>query len=182
MGGMGALTLYLKSLGSASEYRSASAFAPISNPVKAPWGEKAYAGYLAGGVDEGKAWDPTELIKGLSGKDLNVLVDAGTGDDFYKKAQILPENLQAAATAAGFGQDKVRINLREGYDHSYYFISSFVSFFFAWFPTRRAGQEQVNADPRPSPDCVARRRPGRRPREVPRKVAERLSRGTAMPL
>jgi len=127
MGGMGALTLYLKSIGSSSPFLSASAFAPISNPTLAPWGEKAYAGYLAGGVEEGKKWDPTELIKGLKGKDLNILVDAGTGDDFYRKAQILPENLQKAAAEAGLPDDKVEINLREGYDHSYFFISTFVS-------------------------------------------------------
>lgn len=118
MGGMGALTLYLKSFGSSSPFLSASAFAPISNPTLAPWGEKAYAGYLAGGVDEGKKWDPTELIKGLKGKDLKILVDAGTGDDFYKKAQILPENLQKAAAEAGFSDDKVEINLREGEGNS----------------------------------------------------------------
>lgn len=126
MGGMGALTLYLKSFGSSSPFLSASAFAPISNPTLAPWGEKAYSGYLAGGVEEGKKWDPSELIKGLKGKDLNILVDAGTGDDFYKKAQILPENLEKAATAAGFTDGQVSVNLREGYDHSYFFISTFV--------------------------------------------------------
>lgn len=121
---------------------SASAFAPISNPTKAPWGEKAYKGYLAGGVEEGKNWDPTELIKQLKGEELYILVDAGTGDDFYKKQQILPENLQEAATATGFDKGDVQINLREGYDHSYWFISTFVSCFILSLPAC-AVQERI---------------------------------------
>lgn len=74
MGGHGALTLYLLSLSSASPYLSASAFAPITNPTLAPWGEKAFTGYLTGGVEEGKAWDAVELLKKTEGK-VNILVD-----------------------------------------------------------------------------------------------------------
>jgi S-formylglutathione hydrolase len=80
MGGHGALTIYLSSLvgsGDSPKYRSASAFAPILNPSKAPWGEKAFNGYLEGGIDEGsKRYDATELIKAV-GKDvtIHVLVD-----------------------------------------------------------------------------------------------------------
>lgn len=73
MGGHGALTLYLSS--ATKQYRSASAFAPISNPTKCPWGEKAFTGYLAGGVEEAKVkYDATELI--IKHKDpVHILVD-----------------------------------------------------------------------------------------------------------
>lgn len=78
MGGHGALTLYLSSLLSGSrQYRSASAFAPIANPSKCPWGEKAFAGYLSDGLDEGREkYDATELVAKLSSKDsVHILVD-----------------------------------------------------------------------------------------------------------
>lgn len=90
MGGHGALTLYLKSLIASSPstaYLSASAFAPIANPTKCQWGEKAFKGYLKGGVDEGKVYDATELIKKVKGKEVKILVDVGTGDQFYKQKQ-----------------------------------------------------------------------------------------------
>lgn len=83
MGGHGALTLYLTNPGL---YKSASGFAPICNPINAPWGKKAFAGpngndgYLAGGVEEGRSYDATELIKQAKGE-VNILVDSGTGDD-----------------------------------------------------------------------------------------------------
>lgn len=72
MGGHGALTLYLAS--QTKQYRSASAFAPISNPTKAPWGEKAFNGYLAGGLREGENYDATELISKTSDP-VHILVD-----------------------------------------------------------------------------------------------------------
>ncbi|GAA6015339.1 hypothetical protein JCM8202_002432 [Rhodotorula sphaerocarpa] len=129
MGGHGALTLYLKSvLGSVAkgtQYLSASAFAPIANPTQCPWGEKAFSGYLAGGTEEGKGYDATELIRQAKGKDLKILVDVGTGDNFYKQKQLLPENFIAARDAAGFSAKDVSVSLHEHYDHSYYFISTF---------------------------------------------------------
>jgi S-formylglutathione hydrolase len=76
MGGHGALTLYLSSLASSSKiYRSASAFAPIANPTKCPWGTKAFSGYLQGGVEEGNKWDATVLLGKVQGQQLNILVD-----------------------------------------------------------------------------------------------------------
>jgi S-formylglutathione hydrolase len=99
MGGHGALTLYLKNPGM---YKSVSAFAPISNPGKCPWGKKAFSGYF--GVEDREEWkkhDATELVKGWKGRDLKALVDVGTGDDFYKQGQLLPENLEKAAREAG---------------------------------------------------------------------------------
>ncbi|KAI0706120.1 carbohydrate esterase family 1 protein [Cytidiella melzeri] len=128
MGGHGALTFYLNSLRTGTkQYRSASAFAPISNPINCPWGQKAFSGYLQGGVEEAKEmYDATELITKLAGKaSVHVLVDYGTGDNFYKKGQLLPENFLKAARDAGYGEVQVRVRQQEGYDHSYYFISTF---------------------------------------------------------
>lgn len=98
MGGHGALTLYLKNPG---QYRSASAFAPISNPGLCPWGEKAFKGYLGEDREEWKRHDATELVKGWKGGDLKMLVDVGTGDNFYKQGQLLPENFEKAVKEAG---------------------------------------------------------------------------------
>jgi len=72
MGGHGAISLYLRNL---DKYRSASAFAPILNPTKSPWGLKAFNGYLTGGLDEGKQYDSTELIARAKGSRLNMLID-----------------------------------------------------------------------------------------------------------
>ncbi|KAI0029623.1 carbohydrate esterase family 1 protein [Vararia minispora EC-137] len=123
MGGHGALTLYLSS--ETKQYRSASAFAPISNPINAPWGKKAFGGYLLEGVEEAKAlYDATELVSRHKGP-LHVLVDYGTADNFYKQGQLLPENFLKAARDAGFDEFQVRVREQDGYDHSYYFISTF---------------------------------------------------------
>ena len=119
MGGHGALTLFLKNPGM---YKSVSAFAPISNPSNCDWGKKAFSGYFGEG-EKGK-WaehDATELLPNYPG-DTDILIDVGTGDNFYKQGQLLPENLEAAAKKAGKG---VKVNYREGYDHSYFFISTF---------------------------------------------------------
>jgi len=125
MGGHGALTLYLSSLTSKSPYRSASAFAPISNPVNAPWGQKAFGGYLKGGTEEAKArYDATELIVLAKGT-LKILVDCGTGDQFYQQMQLLPETFAKAAEASGHKGTEVTVRMHDEYDHSYYFISTF---------------------------------------------------------
>ncbi|KAM3419214.1 S-formylglutathione hydrolase [Cercospora zeina] len=119
MGGHGALTLFLKNPG---QYKSVSAFAPISNPSNCDWGKKAFGGYF--GDDQKQKWaehDATELIRNFSGE-TDILIDVGTGDNFYKQGQLLPENLEKAAKEAG---KKVTVNYREGYDHSYFFISTF---------------------------------------------------------
>ncbi|KAI1417526.1 S-formylglutathione hydrol [Hypoxylon sp. FL1857] len=99
MGGHGALTLYLKNPG---KYRSVSAFAPIANPTQCPWGQKAFAGYLGeANKEEWKKHDATELVKVWKGGDLKALVDVGTGDNFYKAGQLLPENFEKAVKEAG---------------------------------------------------------------------------------
>ncbi|KAI1854669.1 hypothetical protein JX266_000787 [Neoarthrinium moseri] len=123
MGGHGALTLFLKNPG---KYRSVSALAPISNPSRCPWGEKAFGGYL--GKDQRDEWakhDATELVKGWAGKEVPALIDVGTGDNFYKQGQLLPENLEKAVKEAGV--KGVEVRYQEDYDHSYFFISTFAA-------------------------------------------------------
>jgi S-formylglutathione hydrolase len=121
MGGHGALTLFLKNPGM---YKSVSAFAPISNPSNCQWGQKAFSGYF--GENEKSKWtehDATELLPKYPGE-TDILIDVGTGDNFYKQGQLLPENLEKAAKQAGKG---VKVRYQDGYDHSYFFISTFAS-------------------------------------------------------
>jgi len=127
MGGHGALTLYLQSLkGDTKQYRSVSAFAPISNPTECPWGEKAFTGYLQGGINEAKdKYDATLLIKSLPKASVHVLIDYGTADNFLTQGQLLPDNFLKAAREIGYGEVEVRVRAQEGYDHSYFFISTF---------------------------------------------------------
>ncbi|KIV85658.1 S-formylglutathione hydrolase [Exophiala sideris] len=123
MGGHGALSLYLKNPG---KYKSVSAFAPIANPLKAPWGEKAFKGYFGeeNWQKKGAEHDSTELLKQWKGGDLDILIDVGTGDNFYKQNQLLPENFIAAAKE--IGQEKgVNVRFQPDYDHSYYTMASF---------------------------------------------------------
>ncbi|KAJ5191426.1 uncharacterized protein N7498_010411 [Penicillium cinerascens] len=120
MGGHGALTLFLRNPG---KYRSVSAFAPICNPINCPWGQKAFKGYFGEDQEKWKENDATELLKKWTDKDLEILIDVGTGDNFYKQGQLLPENLLAVANEKGF--KNVKVNYREDYDHSYYFMASF---------------------------------------------------------
>ena len=118
MGGHGALVLALRNPG---RYRSVSAFSPIVAPSKVPWGEKALAAYLGEDREAWKAWDACELVKRASAK-LPLLVDQG-GDDEFLDSQLRPQLLQAAAVAAGH---PLQLRMRPGYDHSYYFIASFI--------------------------------------------------------
>ncbi|ORY79402.1 Alpha/Beta hydrolase protein [Protomyces lactucae-debilis] len=114
MGGHGALTLYLKH---PDLYKSVSAFAPICNPTQCDWGKKAFKGYF--GEDSKANWakhDATELLKSFDGE-IHGLVDSGTGDQFYKQKQLLPETLQKVAQEKG--QKGLEVRLQDGYDHSY---------------------------------------------------------------
>eukprot|EP01119_Soliformovum_irregulare_P019650 TRINITY_DN626_c0_g1_i2.p1 TRINITY_DN626_c0_g1~~TRINITY_DN626_c0_g1_i2.p1 ORF type:complete len:343 (-),score=67.33 TRINITY_DN626_c0_g1_i2:68-1096(-) len=122
MGGHGALICALKNPG---KFKSVSAFAPIANPMNCPWGQKAFSGYLGEDFEAWKKYDATELVKSYQGPDLHILVDQGTKDNFYFKdpKQLLPENFQEAANKAGV---KAEVRLQDGYDHSYYFISTFI--------------------------------------------------------
>ena len=105
-----------------SKYKSVSAYAPIANPSVCPWGEKAFSGYF-GDSDKSK-WaehDATELVKKYSGPPLDILIDVGTADNFYKQGQLLPENFVKAAE----GKGKVNLRWQDGYDHSYFTMASF---------------------------------------------------------
>ncbi|XP_017790071.1 PREDICTED: coiled-coil domain-containing protein 39 isoform X1 [Habropoda laboriosa] len=122
MGGHGALICALKNPGL---YKTVSAFAPISNPIACSWGKKAFSGYL-GGTETNvawKDWDATELAKKYNGPPLDILVDQGKEDKFLKDGQLLPENLLSAAKDAGLS---LVLRFQEGYDHSYFFISTFI--------------------------------------------------------
>ncbi|MCH8617268.1 S-formylglutathione hydrolase [Sphingomonas sp. SM33] len=128
MGGHGALTVSLRNPG---RFRSTSAFAPIVAPSQVPWGHKALAGYL--GPDE-QAWrkhDAVALIEDGARLD-ELLVDIGTADPFLEK-ELRPELLERACDAAGI---RLALNLREGYDHSYYFISTFMADHIRWHAER----------------------------------------------
>ena len=118
MGGHGALSIHLKNPG---KFSSVSAFSPICNPTQCQWGVKAFEGYL-GSVDAGKAYDSCELMKGYSGPHTPILIDQGTSDNFLTN-QLKPENFKIACGEKGY---PVNIRMQTGYDHSYYFISTFI--------------------------------------------------------
>eukprot|EP00736_Rhodelphis_marinus_P002320 Rmarinus@m.24312 len=118
MGGHGALICALKNPGL---YKSVSAFAPICNPVDCPWGHKAFTNYL-GSIESGKEYDACELVAKYTGPYLDILVDQGTADSFLTE-QLKPEALQAACAKA---EQRLTLRMQEGYDHSYWFIQSFV--------------------------------------------------------
>ena len=121
MGGHGALACALRNPG---KYQSCSAFAPISNPTQCPWGQKAFKHYL-GSVEAGIQYDATELAATYPGPEtLNILMDTGTGDNFYKDGQLLPEHFVDACNTNELL--KVESRMQDGYDHSYNFISTFV--------------------------------------------------------
>ena len=118
MGGHGALVIALKNPG---RYRSVSAFSPIVAPSQVPWGEKAFGAYLGDDRAAWRAFDATALVETATER-LPLLIDQGDADEFLQ-GQLRPELLQAAAAAAGH---PLQLRLRPGYDHSYYFIASFI--------------------------------------------------------
>ena len=128
MGGHGALTIALRNPG---RFRSVSAFAPIVSPMNCPWGEKALGGYLGPDRARWRDYDACALIDdGALLPDL--LVDQGTADNFLAE-QLKPHLLQEACDRAGI---KATIRMQPGYDHSYYFISSFMADHIAWHAAR----------------------------------------------
>ncbi|MDF2367165.1 MAG: S-formylglutathione hydrolase [Sneathiella sp.] len=118
MGGHGALTIALKN---PEIYKSVSAFAPISSPMQCPWGEKAFTGYL--GTDKASwiEYDATELVKN-GHRASHILIDQGKADQFLTE-QLKPEIFEAACKEAG---QPLTLRLHDGYDHSYYFIQTFM--------------------------------------------------------
>lgn len=119
MGGHGALTLGLRN---PHLFRSISAFSPIVNPTKVPWGEKALKGYLGENRESWKAYDSCELMSAGKKHPQKILIHQGTKDEFLEK-ELLPQRF--AEVASGQGQE-FEIKMCEGYDHSYYFIATFI--------------------------------------------------------
>ncbi|MGA0546436.1 S-formylglutathione hydrolase [Brevundimonas sp. VNH65] len=122
MGGHGALTLALRH---PDLFRSVSAFAPISSPTRCPWGEKAFTAYLGEDRTEWARHDAALLIEGgaAKGRFDDILIDQGEADSFLV-GQLKPELLTAAAGAAG---QKITLRMQPGYDHSYFFMASFIA-------------------------------------------------------
>lgn len=118
MGGHGALVIALKN---AQSYTSVSAFSPICNPMNCPWGQKALGNYLGDDRRSWAAYDASELMK-ASDQHIPALVDQGGADDFLTE-QLKPEVLEAAAKLS---QYPLELRMQEGYDHSYFFIASFI--------------------------------------------------------
>ena len=118
MGGHGALTLALRN---PERYCSASAFSPIVAPSQVPWGIKAFTAYLGEDRESWKQYDAVALIE-KAHQPLPLLIDQGDADDFLA-TQLKPQLLQEACRIAGYPLD---FNCRPGYDHSYYFIASFI--------------------------------------------------------
>ncbi len=130
MGGHGALTIALRN---PERFRSVSAFAPIVSPLNCPWGEKALGGYLGPDTADWRDYDSCALIDdGARLPDL--LVDQGEGDSFLSE-QLKTHLLSEACERAG---QPATIRMQPGYDHSYYFISSFLAEHVAWHAARLA--------------------------------------------
>ncbi len=124
MGGHGALTIGLRN---PDRFRSVSAFSPIVSPLNCPWGEKAVGGYLGVDHDAWREYDACALIADGARVE-NVLVDQGTADNFLED-QLKTDLLVEACDAAGI---PAQIRMQDGYDHSYYFISSFLAEHVGW--------------------------------------------------
>ncbi len=118
MGGHGALTI---ALNNPDRYTSVSAFSPIVSPMQCPWGQKALGLYLGNNPEAWKRYDTVALIR-AGAQQLPMLVDQGLADNFLV-TQLKTELLEAALQEAGY---KAEVRYHPGYDHSYYFIASFI--------------------------------------------------------
>jgi len=118
MGGHGALMIALRNPG---RYRSVSAFSPIVAPSQVPWGEKAFGAYLGDDREAWKAYDACALLRSATER-LPLLIDQGLGDEFLE-TQLKPARFQTMADACAY---PITLRLHAGYDHSYYFIASFI--------------------------------------------------------
>ena len=140
MGGHGALTIAQKD---PTNWASVSAFSPICNPTNCSWGQKAFTSYL-GSVDAGKDWDATILMetRGPFQEYDDILIDQGMDDEFLSE-QLHPDALEEAASKVG---QTLTVRRHAGYDHSYYFISSFIDDHIKFHATRlRKKQGMVRA-------------------------------------
>lgn len=118
MGGHGALVLGLRN---PDRYRSISAFAPICSPSQVPWGQKAFSNYLGNNREDWKAYDACEIVLKLQ-QALPILIDQGSDDEFLN-VQLQPSVFQEECEKS---PASLTLNMRKGYDHSYFFISSFI--------------------------------------------------------
>lgn len=119
MGGHGALVVALRNPG---RYRSVSAFSPIVAPTQVPWGRKAFEAYLDGDREAWKQYDAVELVR-TARERLPLLVDQGAGDEFLER-QLRPDLLRKMCNEVNH---PLTLNMRAGYDHSYYFVASFIA-------------------------------------------------------
>lgn len=131
MGGHGALTLALKH---PELFKSVSAFAPIVSPTRCPWGEKAFTAYLGESRESWKRHDASLLMESgaANGHYDDILIEQGTADNFLAE-QLKPDLFEAACAAAG---QKLTLRMQEGYDHSYFFMASFIADHVAWHAKR----------------------------------------------
>jgi S-formylglutathione hydrolase len=128
MGGHGALTIALRN---PDRFRSVSAFSPIVSPLHCPWGEKALSGYLGDDRGDWRGYDACALIDD-GARVADILVDQGDADQFLTE-QLKPELLEKACVDAGIA---LTLRMQPGYDHSYYFISTFMADHVAWHAKR----------------------------------------------
>lgn len=128
MGGHGALTIALKNPG---KYRSVSAFSPIVSPMNCPWGEKALGGYIGSDRSKWRAYDACALVED-GARVTDILVDQGAADQFLE-TQLKPELLVKACAEAG---QPLTLRRQDGYDHSYFFISTFIEDHLRWHRER----------------------------------------------
>ena len=128
MGGHGALTIGLKN---SDVYSSISAFSPICSPTNCPWGEKALGGYLGTDRQQWQQYDAVELIRN-GNRSGEILVDQGDADDFLHD-QLKPQLLEQVCLKK---EQKLKLRMQHGYDHSYYFIASFIEDHIAFHAAR----------------------------------------------
>ena len=128
MGGHGALVVALRN---PARYQSVSAFAPIANPMAVPWGQKAFGGYLGADRSRWEAYDASALLRAAP-RGCEILVDQGVADQFLER-ELHPEALEEAARASGA---RLIVRRHPGYDHSYWFIQTFIADHIAWHRER----------------------------------------------
>lgn len=121
MGGHGALVCGLRN---PDQFKSISAFAPIAAPAQCPWGHKAFSGYLGSDRETWGQYDASQLVQSHAQPDRPILIDQGSADTFLAQQQLLPEVFEAACKRAG---QPLTLRFQEGYDHSYFFIASFMA-------------------------------------------------------
>ncbi|KAI9175566.1 hypothetical protein H9P43_006928 [Blastocladiella emersonii ATCC 22665] len=130
VGGHGALTVGLRNV---DKFKSISAFAPAANITNCDWGKKAFSRFLGEDQSSWKQYDATEVAKAYAGRDIDVLIDQGTEDFFLTKYLHTPVFVEAA-----LANPKLHISyhLRAGYDHGYFYISTFIGEHIAWHAER----------------------------------------------